>query len=58
MRAERKEGDLREQCRERDSFNGTVIQRQLQSENQIEMGKHRTSQSLRRSQKIRTDCQS
>jgi hypothetical protein len=50
MRTGRKERLLSAQG-ERRQFTGTVLQRQV-------AGEERTSQRMRKSQKIRTDCQS
>ena len=62
MRGERgKGGYLRESSTVggEGSFTGAVVQRQVaERENKLDTGEDRTSQRRRRSQKIRTDCQS
>jgi hypothetical protein len=50
---------LKGQCREGNEavYQDSSIDR-LQRENKLDIGEDRTSQRMRRSQKIRTDCQS
>ena len=47
-----------EQPREEEggSSTGRVLQRQIEKKNKLDTGKDRTSQRMRRSQKIRKDC--
>ena len=52
---------LREQCREEEKeavLQGEFYRDRLQRENKLDTGEDRMSQRMRRSQKIRTDCQS
>ena len=51
---------MREQCREEEKeavLLGEFYRDRLQRENKLDTGEDRMSQRMRRSQKIRTDCQ-
>ena len=60
MRSEKKERQQKGAAQregEGDSFPGRALQRELE-DTILDTGKHRTSLKMRRSQKIRTYCQS